>query len=257
MPSRAPRPLRRRPRDARSGGKLDAGAMPRLSTRLHEAGVQREQLLEIPLAHSTAHDTAPPMESWSGPEWEGRSGPFPRPGRVGVLGRSEVAGRLPGGCSSPVAPGHARRNMPGGTREAPRCALAGQRPALPFPRCFSGSAGPCPAEYRKRRAARSPANGRHYRFRAASPVAPGHARRNTGSAALRGCRPAAGTTVSALRKQKRAPWGAFLQIAAERRLMPSFPLRSAYGSAHQPRRSRSCSGSGARSRWWSGCAPAC
>ncbi|GEM_PF-6598147 len=233
MPNRAPRPLRRRPRGARSGGKLDvAGAMPRPSTRLHETGVQREQLLEIPLAHSTAHDTAPPMESWSGPGWEGRSGPFPRPGRVGVLGRSEVAGRLPGGCSSPVAPGHARRNMPDGMQEAPRCAVAGQRPALPFPRC--------------------------------SPVAPGHARRNMPGGiqeaprcALAGHGPALPDPVSALRKQKRAPWGAFLQIAAERRLMPSFPLRSACGSAHQPRRSRSCSGSGARSRWWSGCAPAC
>ena len=173
MPNRAPRPLRRRPRGARSGGKLDvAGAMPRPSTRLHETGVQREQLLEIPLAHSTAHDTAPPMESWSGPGWEGRSGPFPRPGRVGVLGRSEVAGRLPGGCSSPVAPGHARRNMPGGMQEAPRCAVAGQRPALPFRRCFSGSAGPCPAE---------------------------HARRNTRSAALRARRAWPGATRSGFR----------------------------------------------------------
>ena len=68
--------------------------------------------------------------------------------------------------------------MPGGIQEAPRCAVAGQRPALPFPRCFSGSAGPCPAKYKKHRAARSPASGRHCRFRAASPVAPGHARRN-------------------------------------------------------------------------------
>jgi len=89
--------------------------------------------------------------------------------------------------------------MPGGTQEAPRCAVAGQRPALPFPRCFSGSARPCPAEYKKRRAVRLSGSGRHYRFRAASPVALGHARRNTGSAALCARRAWPGATRSGFR----------------------------------------------------------
>ena len=95
---------------------------------------------------------------------------------------------------------------------------------------------------------------------ATRPVAPGHAWRNAGylpRCALAGHGPALPDPVSAWRKQKRAPGGALLQPESERRLTPSFPLPAACGSAHRPQQSRSCSGSCARSRWWSGYAPAC
>ena len=64
------------------------------SARADQAGVQREQLLEIAFGRSTAHGIAPgwPLGGLVGPRAAGAGGPPPRPGRVGVLGLAEIAG---------------------------------------------------------------------------------------------------------------------------------------------------------------------